>query len=239
MLFRSDSSLQSRISAEESTRSAGDSSLTTRISSEESVRDAADVSLTTRLSTEESARSAGDSSLTTRLSTEESVRSSADASLVSRLSTEESARVAGDNSLDSRLDTIDSTILVINGTANEVTVAGTFALGSSNTFTIGLPDNVEIAGNLGVTGSLSVKGNATLGDANSDLVKVQGQFRIPVFSVTAGTYPAIPADYMTTPENYIGHMFYLTGSGDANWAQGNKWYFNEGGEWFASPFFAE
>jgi hypothetical protein len=34
-------------------------------------------------------------------------------------------------------------------------------------------------------------------------------------------------------------MFYLSGSGNADFAQGNKWYFNENGEWHASFFFAE
>ena len=64
------------------------SSIDTRVSTEESTRGAADTSLTTRVSTEESARGAADTSLTTRVSTEESTRSSADASLTTRMDAE-------------------------------------------------------------------------------------------------------------------------------------------------------
>jgi hypothetical protein len=62
-----DTSIDSRISTETSTRSSADASLTTRISTEESTRSSADTSLTTRVSTEESVRASVDSSINTRL----------------------------------------------------------------------------------------------------------------------------------------------------------------------------
>jgi hypothetical protein len=62
-----DTSLTTRVSAEESTRSSADNSLTSRISAEESTRSSADTSLTTRVSTEESVRASVDSSINTRL----------------------------------------------------------------------------------------------------------------------------------------------------------------------------
>ena len=62
-----DTSIDSRISVETSTRTSADTSLTTRISAEESVRSSADTSLTTRVSTEESVRASVDSSINTRL----------------------------------------------------------------------------------------------------------------------------------------------------------------------------
>jgi hypothetical protein len=55
-LVSKDTSLDSRVSTEESTRSSADISLTTRISTEESVMTSANTSLTTRVSTEESSR---------------------------------------------------------------------------------------------------------------------------------------------------------------------------------------
>ena len=88
----------SEVSSEASSRVAADSSLQTRLSTEESARASAIVA-------EASSRVAGDGSLETRLSSEESARASAvtaeassrvaaDNSLQSRLSTEESARAA-------------------------------------------------------------------------------------------------------------------------------------------------
>jgi hypothetical protein len=62
-----DTSIDSRISAENSTRTSADASLTTRISIEESARSSADTSLTTRVSTEESARLKQDNSFITAI----------------------------------------------------------------------------------------------------------------------------------------------------------------------------
>lgn len=133
----------------------------------------------------------------------------------------------------------DST-LTISGTLNEINIDGGLSsliqLGTSSVVTIGLPDDVEIAGNLTVTGNLEVTGGAQLGTDGSDLVQVNGQFRMPVF--TTGT---VPAAYTSTPADFHGHMFYLTGSGLASgdyFRQGNKVYFNENGDWYPSPFFA-
>lgn len=132
------------------------------------------------------------------------------------------------------------TTITISGTVNEVNVDGglstTIDLGTGGTITVGLPDDVEIAGDLFVTGNLEVTGNTTLGTDSSDLTTVNSQFRMPVF-----TTGSIPAAYTSSPENFVGHMFYLTGSGLASgeyFRQGNKVYFNENGDWYPSPFFA-
>ena len=88
------------------------------------------------------------------------------------------------------------------------------------------------------------------GEEASDLVKVIGSIRMPVFTTAGdsltGSFPVIPADYVNNKANYNGYMFYLTGSDttnwtttDANWLQANKWYFNERGDWHASFLFAE
>jgi len=62
-----DTSIDSRISVETSTRTSGDTSLTTRISIEESARTSADTSITTRVSGEESTRLAEDTSFNDRI----------------------------------------------------------------------------------------------------------------------------------------------------------------------------
>lgn len=131
-----------------------------------------------------------------------------------------------------------STTITVSGTANEVdvngTTFGTITLGSGGTVTIGLPDNVEITNNLFVTGNLQVTGSTYLGTDSSDVTLVNSQLRIPIF--TTGT---IPADYETSASNYSGYVFYLSGSGNGSgdFQAGNKWYFNEGGEWYKSFFF--
>ena len=107
----------------------------------------------------------------------------------------------------------------VSGTANEVEViSGSFTLDGNHTITLGLPDDVTIANDLTVEG----------------VVYANGGFKAPVFAAAD-----IPADYTANPADYAGHMFYLSGSGNADFAQGNKWYFNENGEWHASFFFAE
>ena len=111
-----------------------------------------------------------------------------------------------------------------------MTVAGSFALGAANTFTIGLPDDVTISG------SLTVNGNATLGDSSADQVTVNGKFQAPKF-----TAETIPDAYKTGDQSaHNGHMFYLNAADDAIIAfpEGQKWYFCEDGVWFASPFYA-
>ena len=110
-----DSSLQTRLSTEEATRSTADNSLTARVSTEEATRGTAASSLTTRISTEEVNRATADSSLadvdtglsnsinslSTRIGTEETASSS----LSTRVSTEETARANADSSLTTRVST--------------------------------------------------------------------------------------------------------------------------------------
>lgn len=131
-----------------------------------------------------------------------------------------------------------STTITISGTANEVnvnnTTFGTVTLGSGGTFTIGLPDDVIITNNLNVGNNLQVTGSTYLGTDSADVTLVNSQLRIPIF--TTGT---IPADYETSASIYSGYVFYLSGSGNPSgeFQAGNKWYFNEGGEWYKSFFF--
>ena len=129
-------------------------------------------------------------------------------------------------------------VLQITGSTNEVIVNGGLTaavpLGTGSTLTIGLPDDVTITNNLNVGGILSVTGSTYLGDAATDIIEVQGQFRIPVF--TSGQ---IPAAFSSSPELYHGYSFYLTGSGLPNgdfFRTANKWYHNEGGMWHKSFF---
>jgi len=110
---------------------------------------------------------------------------------------------------------------------------------------------LEVSTAAAVSGALSVSGSVTLGSGNtagsggtlSQPVIVQNPFRIPVFTIDgSGGYPQVPADYTANSGSYVGHMFYLSGNGGGEgslFEQANKWYFNEGGEWFASPFFAQ
>ena len=76
-----------------------------------------------------------------------------------------SVSLGGTATIDSSLDVSDgstsSTVagggtLTIQGTSNEVTVAN-----SSNTLTVGLPDDVTIAGNLIVSGTATINGAVT------------------------------------------------------------------------------
>ena len=134
-------SIDTRVSTEESTRGSADTSLT-----------AADTSLTTRISTEESTHAAEEASLTTRVSTEESTRGSADTSLTAadtslttRVSTEESTRSSADTSLNTRmtaeeLTTQVSTFTIGNG-ANYLTI-------DYSAFGYGASDVVKVAASM-------------------------------------------------------------------------------------------
>lgn len=126
--------------------------------------------------------------------------------------------------------------ITFSGTANEIDInGGTYGTASlGETVTIGLPDNVEITNNLFVTGNLEVTGSTYLGTDGNDETIINSKFRIPVF--TTGT---IPSEYVNSPENYAGHMFYLSGAGSSSgdFQTGNKWYQNENGEWYKSFFF--
>ena len=131
-----------------------------------------------------------------------------------------------------------STVITVSGTANEVdvngTTFGTVTLGAGGTVTIGLPDDVTITNNLTVGNNLEVTGSTFLGTDSADSTLINSQLRIGIF-----TTASIPADYETSASNYSGYVFYLSGSGNASgeFRAGNKWYFNEAGEWYKSFFF--
>ena len=61
--------------------------------------------------------------------------------------------------------------LKIIGTANEIT-----SVLSTNTITIGLPDDVIIGSDLTVTDNLTVNGNTTLGNASADTITTNARF---------------------------------------------------------------
>tara|TARA_A200000159_G_scaffold4400_1_gene4234 strand:+ start:1787 stop:5035 length:3249 start_codon:yes stop_codon:yes gene_type:complete len=98
-----DTSLETRLSNEEDTRSSDDTSLETRLSEEEDAMIADAVSLTTRKSAEESTRLAADNSLGGRIGVNEAARANADTSIETRLSNEEDSMTAGDLSLETLL----------------------------------------------------------------------------------------------------------------------------------------
>ena len=65
--------------------------------------------------------------------------------------------------------TLGTDTLTFEGTLNEIETTVT-----NNKITIGLPNNIGIAGNLIVNGGANIKGNVTLGDASSDIVTISG-----------------------------------------------------------------
>jgi cytoskeletal protein CcmA (bactofilin family) len=120
---------------------------------------------------------------------------------------------SGDVQLDEAL-TVEG-IVSLNSNAGSLNIAGAW---------------VEEAA-LQITGSVDVGGDVRLGTDSSNRVVVQGQFRIPKFAAAD-----IPGDYVTNARAYTGYMFYLEGAGNEYFPNGNKWYFNEGGEWHSSFF---
>jgi len=231
---------------------SGQASLTARVSGEESVRASADSSLEGKISSEESVRASADSSLESRLSSEESVRASADASLEAKissglddgLSAEASVRASADASLEAKIDAdvsalADNTITV-NGTANELEVDGglqaVITLGdASSTITLGLPDDVV------VSNSLTVNGDATLGDSTADQLTINAKMRVTLVDrvADAGVLTSYSDSAALAAGDFDGHMFYLKGDNAASgmFQQGNKWYFCEGGVWHSSFFY--
>jgi cytoskeletal protein CcmA (bactofilin family) len=143
--------------------------------------------------------------------------------------------VTGASNLNGALTVSDGNATVLGGA---LTVKGQVLLNSS----------AEITGSLTVKSDANLQGNVTLGDSSSDLIDVKGQFKAPIFD-----RGQIPPAYISNAAAYEGHMFYLKpdvdggetlhlSEGDAgypNFARGNKWYFNEGGEWYSSFFFEE
>jgi hypothetical protein len=125
-----------------------DTSIDTRISTETSTRNSADTSLTSRISTEESTRSSADTSLTTRISTEESVRASVDSSINTRLnnfnggslqSVVFSGSINGTNKTytNTTTDLSNATLtqVFLNGLLQESGEEYTISLGASSTLT--------------------------------------------------------------------------------------------------------
>lgn len=134
--------------------------------------------------------------------------------------------------------------------SGSLTATGTVTLNDSLTVdgAVTLNSTVDITGSVHIQNNLGVSGSVFLGSDHHDLVQVQGKFRAPVFSRTQ----LAATDYITNAAEYEGHMFYLKPIGSetvhlddstgthgaqyANFAFGNKWYFNEGGVWHSSFF---
>jgi hypothetical protein len=137
----------------------------------------------------------------------------------------------------------------VSGTNGNFT--GNVTLGDAGT------DIITINGYITGSGNIVVSSSLTIGAANNvanETTTFVSKIRMPVFSVSGtyavSDYPQVPSDYTSNASAYAGHNFYLTSSntgsggipgdlGDDNWAQGNKWYFNERGVWHASFFFSE
>ena len=121
-------SLETRVSTEESTSLSADLSLTTRLSTEESTSLSADASQDVVTSTNLSTSTSAELSLTTRVSTEESTSTSADLSLTTRLSTEESTSLSADTSQDLRTSDVELRLALLATatiTSADLTTAGT------------------------------------------------------------------------------------------------------------------
>ena len=74
--------------------------------------------------------------------------------------------VTGSGGEGSTLTIANTGVTSLSGTANEVTVSA-----SAGAITIGLPDDVTIAGNLGITGNLTVSGSVTTLNTETLLVE--------------------------------------------------------------------
>jgi hypothetical protein len=137
------STVSTSLTSEASTRLSADTSLSTALASEITNRINGDTSLSTVISGVAAARLSGDTSLSTVI-----------AAVSTSLTSETSSRVSGDASLSTSISTLTSRTITINGTANEVEVTGAAQnLGGNITFTVGLPDNVVITGDLTVNGT--------------------------------------------------------------------------------------
>ena len=126
-----DTSLQTRLSTEESTRLAKDTSLETRLSVEESSEASAEASLDARSSAASSARLSADTSRASDISDAASNRGSADTSLSTRISTEESARLSAVTSMNSRASSMESTNVSAAASLNSKVSVATSARASA------------------------------------------------------------------------------------------------------------
>lgn len=141
-----------------------------------------------------------------------------------------------------------NTQVTFSGVSGEIEIVSgsPLTLGSGGTVQIGLPDNVTISGDL------IVSGNTTLGTNQLDTITVVGNLRHPIFTVSGAnnvpTFPIVPDEYISNASIYSGFSFYLTSSAAATngitpgsgsiLTVGNKWYFNENGEWHPSFFYS-
>ena len=149
-----DSSLETRISTEESTRLVKDNSLNTRVGS-----------VSTAIANEIGSTNGDISSLNTRVGNEESTRSTKDSSLATALSAETAARVAGDSSLGSRIDGVNE----LDG-----------LVFSSNVLTVGCSESYfsvdlgVLASDVTVTGGTYNSGTQTLNltKSNNDTIAI-------------------------------------------------------------------
>lgn len=135
--------------------------------------------------------------------------------------------------------------------AKDVYIQDTLTVEDDVTLGQNSSDVITLNGVITASANALFQEDVTMGTDSDDLIKVVGQIRMPIFTVASdhvnhvSGFPVIPDDYMSNKAAYTGHMFYLTSSDSTNWTasgswnQGNKWYFNERGDWHASFLFAE
>lgn len=138
------------------------------------------------------------------------------------------------------------TLQAIDVSGTNANFTGNVTLGDAGTDSLTINSYITGSGNIVVSSSLTI-GDA--GNVANETTTFVSKVRMPIFSVSGAnavaTFPQVPDDYITSASARSGHSFYLTSSdgtnhtGDDNWLQGNKWYFNERGVWHASFFYAE
>ena len=92
-------------------------------------------------------------------------------------------------------------------------------------------------GTLTVTGDGTIGGSLTVGTDYNDLLNVQSRLRVPKI---LRTDTAALAYMSANAADLEGEIFYLKGAGDnssADFPEGNKFYYNEGGRWFETNSF--
>ncbi len=170
---------------------------------------------------------------------------------------------------DLSLDTAGGDIEIgVNAAAGDINV-GTNA--TARTITVGNTTGATGlalkagSGKVAVTGDMTVSGDSTLGDANSDQTTINGAMKLSIFngsdatdqstlrsyctSSTAFDYGRTDAECVAQPSmQWNGQVLYVrqayTGeSGSQSGSAANaffnnddKWYFCESGSWYPSPF---
>lgn len=112
-----DTTLQSNIDAEASTRAAAITSLQNSLNSEISSRTSGDTALQTSITNEATTRAAADTALQNSLNSEVSRAQSAESTLTSSISSEATARANADTALSGRLDTLEGADTVTGSVA--------------------------------------------------------------------------------------------------------------------------